>query len=266
MPTTTDAFLWYSVPPWSQYGLAVPNFSDDTKSQNDTIRYLTDVVGRNLQAILWHADARLRTPPSINTLTRIHKLCTRARSILAGRAVPASTPNMETAHALPAAEEFLVYPTPYFKVRNQWLKQYAGLMLLSLTEAMQHQENAKPLEVSVDFAGLIGQYVQRVYRLMATELFRVPLADASKPDFTLSEAQLAAYNPSAWFTSTEMIDTVPSLEDWPTEDDLEALTNGIPISHLPVLGRWPAGPGSTDGTTPATTAAPTESFAPAPGV
>jgi hypothetical protein len=171
---------------------------------------------------------------------------------------------METAHALPAAEQFLVYPTPYFKVRNQWLKQYAGLMLLSLTESMQHQENARPLEISEAFAGLIGQYVQRVYRLMATELFRVPLADAAKPDFTLSDTQLAAYNPSAWFTSTEMVDTVAPLDDWPTEDDLEVLTNGIPISHLPVLGRWPGSVAAASTPTGQPAAPPTESFAPAP--
>ena len=257
-----DAFLWYNVGDWGRFGLAIPNFSNDTKSQNDTIRYLTDVVGRNLQAILWHPDARLRTPPSINTLTRIHKLCTRARSILASRAVPANILNMETAHALPAPEEFLVYPTPYFKVRNQWLKQYAGLMLLGLTEAMQHQENARPLEISEGFSGLIGQYVHRVYRLMATELFRIPLADATKPDFTITEEQLAGYNPSAWFTTTELIDTVAPLDDWPTEDDLEVLTNGIPISHLPVLGRWPSGPSGNVGS--GTSIPASESFAPAP--
>ena len=257
-----DAFLWYNVGDWGRFGLAIPNFSNDTTSQNDTIRYLTDVVGRNLQAILWHPDARLRTPPSINTLTRIHKLCTRARSILASRAVPANILNMETAHALPAPEEFLVYPTPYFKVRNQWLKQYAGLMLLGLTEAMQHQENARPLEISEGFSGLIGQYVHRVYRLMATELFRIPLTDATKPDFTITEEQLAGYNPSAWFTSTELIDTVAPLDDWPTEDDLEVLTNGIPISHLPVLGRWPSGPSSNFGSGISVPAS--ESFAPAP--
>lgn len=256
-----DAFLWYNVGDWGRFGLAVPNFSDDTQSQNDTIRYLTDVMGRNLQAILWHPDANLRTPPSINTLTRIHKLCTRARSILAARAVPAATLNMEPAHALPAPEEFLVYPTPYFKVRNQWLKQYAGLILLSLTESMQHQENARPLEISQAFSGLIGQYVQRVYRLMATELFRIPLEDAAKPDFTLSEEQLRTYDPSAWFTSTEMIDTVPPHEDRPTEDDLAVLTNGIPISHLPVLGRWPSGPTASSSGAGTPTG---ESFAPAP--
>lgn len=259
-----DAFLWYNVGDWAQYGLAVPNFGNDTHSQNDTIRYLTGVVGRNLQGIMVHHDARLSTPPSINTLTRIHKLCTRARSILASRAVPANVLSMETAHALPAPEEFLVFPTPYFNVRNQWLKQYCGLTLLAITEAIQHQENARPLEISEQFAGLIGQYIHRVYRLMATELFRVPVEDAAKPDFTLTDAQLTSYNPSAWFTSTEMIDTVPSLNNWPTEDDLEPLTNGIPVSYLPTLGRWPtAGLSATKSGTGAT-ATTGESFAPPP--
>lgn len=260
----SDALLWYNVGDWAGYGLAVPNFSDDTKSQNDTIRYLCETIGRNLQAIMWHSDARLRTPPSINTLTRIHKLCTRARGILASRAVPANVLNMEPAHALPAPEEFLLYPTPYFKVRNQWLKQYGGLILQSLTEAMQHQENARPIEISMNFSGQIGQYIQRVYRMMATELFQVPLTDAEKPDFTLTDAQLGAYNPGAWFTSTEMIDTVPSLDDWPTEDSMSVLTNGIPISHLPALGRWPSG-GMPTPAAGATTAPTSTSFAPAPG-
>lgn len=262
MPGTNDAFLFYSVPEWSNYGLAVPNWSDDTQSQNDTIRYLTQVMGRNLQSIMLHTDAKLTTPPSINTLTRIHKLCTRARSILSSRAVPAGTPNMESAHAIPAPEEFLVYPTPYFKVRNQWLKQYAGLVLLALTESMQHQENAKPIEISEAFAGLVGQYIQRVYRLMAVELFRVPDADASAPDFTLTDAQLSAYNPSAWFTSTEMIDTVPSLIDWPTEDTLRPLTSGIAISALPELGGWP-GARSSNGSGGSGSQSSGESFLPA---
>ena len=258
-----DAFLWYSAGDWAKYGLAVPNFGNDKASQNDTIRYLTSVLGRNLQGIMVHHDARLRTPPSINTLIRIHKLCTRARSILASRAVPANVLSMETAHALPAPEEFLVFPTPYFNVRNQWMKQYCGLTLLALTEAIQHQENARPIEISEQFAGLIGQYIHRVYRLMATELFRVPVADAAKPDFTLTDAQITAYNPSEWFTSTEMIDTVPSLVDWPTEDDLRPLTDGIAISHLPVLTPWPSAPMNTSGST-ATPVKASESFAPPP--
>lgn len=235
-----DAFLWCNVGDWSELGLAVPNFGNDERSQNDTIRYLCSVAGRNLQGILFHTDALLSTPPSINTLTRIHKLCTRARSILSSRSVQASEMNLESAHAIPAPEDFLVYPTPYFKVRNPWMKQYCGLIMLALTEAFQHQENARPIEISTNFAGLIGQYVQRVYRLMAVELFRVPNEAAKAADFTLTDEQLKSYNPAEWFTSTEMIDTVPDFERrQPTEDDLKVLTDGIPVSRLPKLPRWP---------------------------
>lgn len=266
MATTNDAFLWYNAGDWSRFGLAVPNWGSRRNSQNDTIRYLTDVIGRNLVGIMWHPDATLRTPPSINTLVRLHTLCTRARSIMSGRAVAPGTLNMEPVHALPAPEEFLVYPVPYFKVRNQWLKQYCGLSLLALTEAMQHTENSKPLEISTVFAGQIGQYIQRVYRMMSVELFKVPLADAGKPDFTLSAEQLSSYDPTKWFTSTEMIDQSASPDDQPTEDDLTILTDGIAISRLPLLSRWPSSPeaGQT-GSGVSTTAASGESFVAAPG-
>lgn len=265
MAFSNDAFLWYGVGDWANLGLAVPNFGNDRTTQNSTILQLTQLVGRNLQAVMFHADSRLRTPPSINTLTRVHKLCTRVRSILAGRQVPSGTLNMEPAHANPAAEEFLVFPTPYFKVRNSWLKEYAGLTLTALTEAFQHQENARPIEISTAFAGQVGQYFQRIYRLMAVELFRIPSVEAEKPDFTITDEQLRAYDPTKWFTQTELIDTVPREGEVPTEDDLEPLTNGIPVSQLPILGRWPSGPIS--GATPAVsgTTATGESFAPAPG-
>lgn len=261
-----DAFLWYGVGNWAPLGLAIPNFGNDRTSQNGTIRNLTQTMGRNLQAVMFHPDARLRTPPSINTLTRIHKLCTRVRSILASRAVPAGKPNLESDHAIPAGEEFLVFPCPYFKVRNTWLKEYCGLALIAMTEAFQHSENAKPLEISETFSGMIGQYIHRIYRLMSVELLKVPATEAEKPDFTLTEEQLRAYDPTKWFSQTEMIDTVARDEEIPTEDDLEVLTNGIPISQLPVLGRWPSGP-ITAGTpaSSGTAPAPAESFAPPPG-
>src|SRR5262245_8100380 len=142
MPTfRNDAFLWYNVPGWDDLGLAVANFGDDKTSQNGTIRYLVEVIGRNLASIMWQQDARTRVPPTINTIRRIHKLCTRVRDILAGRQVGPGQSRMEPAHAVPSPEAFIVYPTPYFLVRNGWLKEYCGYTLLALTEAMQHTEN-----------------------------------------------------------------------------------------------------------------------------
>ncbi len=238
--TKDDALKWYNVGDWAKLGLAVPNWSDDGVSQNQNIRYLTNIMGRNTQAILFHDDARLTTPPSINTLTRVHKLCVRARSILFARAVPSNVKNMESKHANPAPEVHVVYPTPYFMVRNQWLKDWAAYILTAITEAMQHQENAKANDISVDFGALIGQYIHRVYKYMAIELFQVPKVDAEKDGFTLTTEMLNSYNPGAYFTSTEMIDTVPTIGDEPTDDTLKEITRGIPVTHLPNLGPWPA--------------------------
>lgn len=233
-----DAFLWYNVPGWETFGLAVPNFGNDTGTQNATIRYLTDIMGRNLQAVMFHTDARLRVPPSINTIIRISKLCVRARSILSARAVPPGTLNMEPAHAMPANEQFLVYPVPYFTVRNTWLKEYAGLVLTALTECFQHTENTKPVEISTVFAGLVSQYIQRVYRSLGTELLGIDPKKFDDPAYTLGDAEFKAYDPTKWFTSTELVDTPAQEFDTPTEDDLVPITNGIPVNQLPQLGRY----------------------------
>jgi hypothetical protein len=71
------------------------------------------------------------------------------------------------------------------------------------TEAMQHTENRKSMEVSTGFAGQIGQYIRRVYTNMAIELFQKPKADAEKDGFALGDADFAGYNPSSFSRSTE---------------------------------------------------------------
>lgn len=252
MSFATDQILWYNNGTWGELGYAVPNFGNDPATLNANIHYLVDVIGRNLQAIMQHTDSELRTPPSINTLTRIHKLVIRARTILGGRAVPPAKLNMETKHVTPAPEVFIIYPSRYFKVRNRFLKEYAGLALIALSEAMQHTENAKAFEISTDFAGLVGQYFHRVYQRMAVELFGVATEEAEKLDFTLTEENLASYDPGKFFTSTELIDTVSRFELLPTEDDFDVLARGIPATDLVNLTPYPAtNPypgGSADGT------------------
>lgn len=265
MITTTDAFLWYNVGDWGPHGLAVPNPSDDYQSQNSVIRELVEGIGRNLQGVMFHADMRSRVPPSINTIMRIHKLIVRARDLLAARSRPANDPSPEVKHAVPAPEQFRVYPVPYFCVRNGWLKSYCGFILTALTEAMQHTENAtRILDVSQDFAGLIGQYLQIVYQRIAIELLQVSPEVARVPTFTLTEEHFKGYNPAKWFTQTEMIDTVPNVEEWPTEDVLYVLTNGIPVGELPALGRWPSNPMSVGASASTAAIGGGSSFAPAP--
>jgi hypothetical protein len=238
--TNTDAVLWYNVGVFGDAGYAVPNWSNDVGSLNPQILDWVDLVGRNLFHIMHHEDIDLRIPPSINTCKRIHKLYLRAANILAGRAVPPGENNMEVQHARPAGEVFRVFPTPYFKVRNPFLRRWAGLILQSLAEAMQHTENRREMEISTAFAGQVGQYVRRVYTNMAIELFGKPRDLAMADGFMLSDADFAAYNPADFFTQTELVDTVPRLDRVFTEDRLELLAEGIPVTELPAsLAPWP---------------------------
>jgi hypothetical protein len=238
--TNTDAVLWYNVGIFGEAGYAVPNWSDDVGSLNPQILDWVDLVGRNLFHILHHEDTDLRIPPSVNTCKRVHKLYLRAANILAGRAVPPGKDNMEVLHARPAGEVFRVYPVPFFRVRNPFLRRWAGLILVSLSEAMQHTENRKEMEISTSFAGTVGQYIRRVYANMAIELFGKTRDAANVDGFSLTPADFAAYDPSQFFTSTEMVDTVPRLDRVFTEDRLVQLAEGIPVSELPAgLGPWP---------------------------
>lgn len=275
----TDEIYWYNPEgsPWGRLGFACPNFGNNPIGLNQDILYLVKVMGRNLQAVMLHGDRNLQRPPSINTLTRIHKLIVRARSIISTRVVPEGKPKFEAIHATPAPQPFMIYPCPFWEVRNYWLQEYGGLALAALSEMMQHTDVGMQHEFGPDFAGTISQYLQRVYKRMATELFGLPLADAEKPDFTLTDAQLAAYNPSKVVTSTEMIDVTPIVPtDFPTEDDLVVLTNGIPATQIAGLQRWPAGMAPSvaggvaagaayAGSPPTAGAASTGSFAPPPG-
>lgn len=238
--TNSDAILHYNVGIFGEAGYAVPNWSNDIGSLNPTIIDWTQLVGRNLFHIMHHEDVDLRIPPSRNTLERVHKLYLRAANILAGRAVPSGERNMEVQHVRPAGDVFRVYPVPFFKVRNPFLKRWAELVLLSLSEAMQHTENRKEMEVSTAFAGTVGQYLRRVYSNMAIELFSKDRTTAMADGFVLTEADFAAYNPAAFFTSTEMVDTVPRLDRVLTEDRLELLSEGIPVTELPAdIAPWP---------------------------
>jgi hypothetical protein len=75
--------------------------------------------------------------------------------------------------------------------------------------AMQHTENRREMEISTGFAGQVGQYVKRVYQNMCIELFSKTRDEATTPGFLLTDDELASYNPAAFFTATEMVDTVP---------------------------------------------------------
>lgn len=238
--TNTDAILWYNVEEFGRAGYAVPNWSDDIGTLNPTIAELVRLAGQNMFTIMHHEDADLTVPPSVNTLKRVHKLYLRLASILAGRAIPPGQNNMETEHVRPAGEVFMVYPCPYWNVRNRFMFQWSTWIMMMISEMMQHTENRKEIEISTMFAGDVGQYPKRVYTNMAIELFQKPKEIAEADGFALSDLDFSNYNPAAFFTSVEMTDTVPRLDRVFTEDRLAILRQGIPVTQLPATVQpWP---------------------------
>lgn len=239
MVTNTDAILWYNVGEFGKAGYAVPNFSDKVGTLNPQIASLVSLVGQSLFATMQHEDARLRTPPSINTVMRLHRLYQRAGTILNARAVPHGEMQFETTHVTPAGEIFMLYPVPYFLVRSAFMKYCSQLILMLISEMMQHTENTKTQEITTNFSGMCGKYLKRMYAFMATELFGKTRVEAMADGFILTDADLKTYDPTKFFTSTELVDTVPNERFIFTEDQLQVLRQGIPATSLPALVPWP---------------------------
>lgn len=241
MPSTrTDSTLWYNVGECGPLGYAVPNWSDDVATNNVTIRELVDLMGSNLSLIMHGDDAALRYPPSMNTIWRIHQLYIRVGAILQARTKNENEMLFESIHATPALEVFRVYPVPYFKVRNPWIKRWGELALRCIGEMMQHTENRRSDEITSNFSKVVGSYMKRIYDNMAMELFNIPREETKKSTFLLTDAQLATYNPSAFVTSTERIDTVSPMRDILTEDTMSVIRAGILVTQLPNLTPYPA--------------------------
>lgn len=242
MPTfRTQSTLWYNTGIWGKLGFGVANFGQNPTTENSGIAYLVDALGKALFGVLNTPDTDLTIAPSVNTLSRINKLIIRARSILASRAVPSGTPNMEGIHTDPDQIDFTLYPCPYFLIRNRWLREYSGLVLASLAEAMQHTENRKQYDFSVDFAQVVGQYLQRIYVRMAVELLLQDATKAADQNFVITEAMLATYSPSSFLTSTESVDTAPPNPLEPSAYDMQFLASGIPAKNVVGLCLWPNG-------------------------
>ena len=240
MPVTnSDAVLWYDVGIFGKLGYGCPNPSDDFGTLNPTIEEFVSGAGAQLFVIMHHPDADMRTPPRLNTLMRVHRLYQSCSRLLAGRMVPHNQKDMEAKHIQSGAQVFRLHPCPFFQVRNPYMKRWAGYTMLMISEAMQHTENRRPIEISVDFASLMSQYLKRVYQEMSIELFGKTREEVRDPTFSLQEADFGAYDPSNTFPGTEPLDTVPPINRVLTEDQLAVLRDGIPTTQLPNLKPWP---------------------------
>jgi hypothetical protein len=264
---TADSFFWYN-PPGGSYGplgLAVPNWGDNPVTQSSPLFNLALKVGKDLQAIMFRPDALLTQPPQVNTVLSMVNLTNRMRQVILGRTVPegANERLLEPSRATPPTYTYLVFPTRFYNIPNLWMSEYCEYMLLCLEEIMQCEENGRPLEITQNTSQILLPYEARVQKLIAMELFQVPLpADPSQPDgtvingvavpnpadpnFSITPALMKAfpYKPnSGWYTPTPNVATPPAPSTVPSAATIKALSLGFPVSALAGLPQWPGSSG-----------------------
>ena len=238
---------------FGQLGYAVPWWGDNHSTISQPIHRFTDVIGKNLLGVMTMSDARVSRPPQRECLETIAKLCYRGRDVLNTRLIRFSDKRtFRPGHATPIPRAFLIHPVPFFLVKNDWLREYCELTLLMLSEAMQHSANDLETEITEEFAGRMGEFLQRILVLISVELLDVAKDDALDPAFTITDQQWQAYNPLKKITVFEALDTPSVTHHIPTEDDLKLLRQGIPtVSFNPAhIQQWPLGrplPPANDG-------------------
>ena len=237
---TTDAILWYNRGIYGQVGYAVPNPSNDIGTLNPNMLDFTNGIGRGLFYVMHHEDVDLSTPPTVQTLWNIHSLVMYMQRLVASRIQPDGEMPFNPEHVSPAGEIFLVWPVPFFKVRNMTLKRWARYTLYLLAELFQNSENRRLMNTYAKVGERIGGYLKRkIYYEMATEFFGKSPDEAKDPKFVLKDEDFRAYNPSALRPDWEANDPVPALDNVFSEDRMADLVAGIPLHQLPKLQPYP---------------------------
>ena len=239
----SDRVLLYDVNPWNTMGFGVPNFGNNVGTLSMPVSNLVDEIGQGQLFIMTHVDAMRKQPPSINTVVRICRMVNRVRSVLVGRQKLDNAQRLEPGHATPAQEIWNIHPVPYFGgdiVRNHWLKEYNRLVMIALTNMMQHSDNNLPLTITHKFAADVWAYFNEIKYLIGSELLGILPTELASDDFMFTEAHYNTYNPSAVTMNIEAIDTPGPIFYLPTEDDLYPLLKGIPANIIvPMLKQYP---------------------------
>jgi len=242
----SDSVQLYGVQPWEDLGFGVPTFGrDNVATLNRPLHGLTDEIGKLQLYIMTHIDASRHQPPSKNTITRLGKLINRCQSVLAGRKKEYSELRLEEGHASPAPLIWQIHPVPYFSshiVKNKWLREYNDLLMIFLTNAMQHTDNALALTITSDLASDLWSFVNEIKLRLGTELLNIDLAKLKESTFQFTQAHYDDYAPEIFNTRIESLDRAASVLHLPTEDDLYPLLVGVPATViLPSLKPYPVG-------------------------
>jgi hypothetical protein len=238
----TDEILWYDNGIWGRSGYAIPNPGGKTWTVNAVINNWVSGVGRALFELSHRDDVKFYGPPKKQFWFDLHKMIITGRKRLADQTrKPNDSSGLDPEHVNPNPRIYVCYPVPFFgeRVRQQDVRYYIEIMLMGLSEAMQHSANDHVAYVTEDFTGQIGKFLQEVLAQFSMKYFGKTRVEAYDPAFSLSDDDFKNYDPSKVLASFEMTEERPPIQWWPTENDLSQI-RALPINEaLGLAKRWP---------------------------
>ena len=97
------------------------------------------------------------------------------RAMLGNEGLPDNQPALEGVKATQDVESFLLYPCPYFAVRNRWLKRLLQLCFHAASRKRSNPPRTTPArsKFSDEFCKQMNGYFNRIMQLLATDLLRI---------------------------------------------------------------------------------------------
>lgn len=215
----------------------VANLGDNTETENSAMAELFESINRHMLALSNVRDCFVVNPPSIEAVKAHHNMYVRLMKFIDSRTKADNEARLDFAHITPVRRKFATYPVRYFDQKNRWTRRWTELYLYGLSNLAQMSEaNTWTNDWNVVSAAEMKKPFREAYRLMAVELFDIPLADAKAVDYRLPVSAFENYAPSTLIPTYEWQEH-PFVDHF-TEDVLK----GVSVRHVPLSDFNPDAP------------------------
>ncbi|MBR9800271.1 hypothetical protein GYB59_00595 [bacterium] len=244
----TSEILWWDNGVWGKAGYAIPNDGGKPTTPNETIHFVHKFIGAEMFNLMHRDDVKFSRPFNAEWLFDLNKMLTLGIKRLSDYSVSWSDKRKGDAeHATNTPRAFTVYPIPFFgeRIRQQDALRWAGQVLLVLSEVMQHSDNDFDDDVTDLFVAMVQSKLRRIQQDMAMKYLGFTREQVEAADFVIPDTAFAkgSYDPSALFTSREMIEERMPEQWWPSTNDLTPIA-GVASTVANVFAkRWPIADG-----------------------
>ena len=158
------------------------------------------------------------------------------------KTTPDNQSALQPTKSTPAPRMFLCYPVPYYGPLgcvNQYIGEYAELIMRMQEEAMQHEDIAKAYFITKDFFDATYPSIKYLLKDMATKFFGVDPKTASDDAYVIPDATWQAFVRNQANKDGSTAAAPPLNYVGPTDRDLQNIRGLTYEDVIPFLQPWP---------------------------